>query len=168
MKKTENKPVKLYNVLFPVWLIVCIPSWLWLIIIPGNLAIDCLVCFLSLCALKHTGKGAVLKQVWWKLWLLGFAADAVGIVWLLLGLVLATPFGEVWENSVAHISHNSFAHPAAFLWTLVAVALSGVCIYFWDRRAMRRCAELDDRQRHMVALAMAIVTAPWLFFIPVY
>lgn len=168
MKKAANKPVKLYNVIFPFWLILCIPSWLWLLIIPGNLAVDCLVCFLTLCALKHAQKGTVLKRVWWKLWLLGFAADAAGIVWLVLGWALTVPFGEVWENSVGHILHNPFAHPAAFLWTLAAVALSGVCIYFWDRRAIRVCAELDGRQRHIVALVMAVATAPWLFFIPVY
>jgi len=167
MKRPESKPVKLYNVILPIWLIVCIASWLWLLIIPGNLVIDCLVCFLTLCALKHDQKNAVLQRVWWKLWLLGFAADAVGIVWLMLGWALTVPFGEVWENSVGHILHNPFAHPAAFLWTLAAVALAGVCIYFWDRRAMRG-AGLDDRQRHVAALAMAIVTAPWLFFIPVY
>ena len=48
------------------------------------------------------------------------------------------------------------------------MALAGVCIYFFDKRAMGSCELLDDRQRHVVALAMAIVTAPWLFFIPVY
>ena len=31
---------------------------------------------------------------------------------------------------------------------------------------MRSCELLDGRQRHAVALTMAIATAPWLFFIP--
>ena len=39
---------------------------------------------------------------------------------------------------------------------------------FFDKRAMRSCELLDGRQRHAVALAMAIATAPWLFFIPLY
>jgi len=163
-----NKQVRLYNILLPVWLILCIPSWLWLLLIPGNLAVDCLVCTLTLCALKCAQKKSVLKTVWWKLWLLGFAADAVGIAWLMLGWALTIPFGEVWENSVGHILHNPFVHPAAFLWALAAVALAGVCIYFWDRRVLRKCGELDTRQQHITALAMAVLTAPWLFFIPMY
>jgi len=163
-----NKPIKLYNVIFPVWLVLCIPSWLWLILIPANLAVDCLVCTLTLCALKCAQKKSVLRKVWWKLWVLGFAADAVGIVWLVVGWLLTVPFGDVWENSVGHILHNPFAHPAAFLWTLAAVALAGGCIYFWDRRVLRKCDELNARQQHIAALAMAVITAPWLFFVPVY
>ena len=50
----------------------------------------------------------------------------------------------------------------------LGVALAGVCIYFFDKRAMGSCELLDGRQRHIVALVMAIVTAPWLFFIPTY
>lgn len=55
-----------------------------------------------------------------------------------------------------------------FLWTLAGIAIAGVCIYFFDKRAMRKCALLTDREKHTVALAMAVVTAPWLFFLPVY
>lgn len=168
MRRFENRGVRLYNVIFPVWLLVCYPSWLWLILIPGNLAVDCLVCFFALRVLRHERWGAVLKKVWWKVWLLGFAADGVGILWLVLGWLLTVPLGGFWEDSVGHILHNSFAHPAAFLWTLAAVALAGVCIFLWDRRVLRRCGEMDDRQVKVVAAAMAVVTAPWLFFVPVY
>ena len=41
-------------------------------------------------------------------------------------------------------------------------------IYFFDKRAMRSCTLLDGRQKHIVALTMAIVTAPWTFLIPLY
>ena len=140
----------------------------WLIVIPGNLIIDCLVLFLTLLALKHRDRGGVVKQLWWKFWLLGFAADAIGVAWMLLGWLLTIPFGSVWESSVGHIMHNPFAHPAAFLWTLAVVALAGVCIYFFDKKAMGRCDLLTPREKHIIALTMAVVTAPWLFFIPMY
>lgn len=48
------------------------------------------------------------------------------------------------------------------------MALAGVCIYFLDRRAMKYCVLLSDREKYIIALTMAVVTAPWLFFIPVY
>ena len=163
-----KKQTRLYNLIFPVWLIVAIPSPLWLAVLPGNLAVDCAVLFFALLALKHTRKGAVVKKLWWRFWLLGFAADAAGVVWMLLGMLACIPFGEAWENTVGHISHNAFANPWAFLWTLAGVAVAGVCIYFFDKRAMKSCGLLTDRERHIIALAMAIVTAPWLFFIPVY
>ena len=161
------KQTKLYNVILPIWLLVLFPQ-VWLIAIPGNLIIDCAVLLLTLLALKHQQKKEVLKKLWWKLWLLGFAADAVGVAWMILGLVPAWLFGARWEATVGHISHNPFAHPAAFVWTLTGVALAGVCIYFFDKRAMRSCTLLTGREKHITALTMALVTAPWLFFIPMY
>lgn len=163
MKKT-----RLYNIILPVWLILAIPSPLWLAVLPGNLLVDCAVLFFTLLALKHAQKGAVMKQLWWKFWLLGFAADAVGVVWMFLGLLGYIPFGTAWEDTVSHAAHNPFHNPWAFLWTLAGVALSGVCIYFFDRRAMKSCGLLTGREKHITALAMAIATAPYLFFIPVY
>lgn len=162
------KQTRLYNLILPVWLILAIPSPLWLAVLPGNLLVDCLVLFLTLTALRHARRGAVLKQLWWKFWLLGFAADAVGVVWMFLGVVGYIPFGKVWENTVAHVTHNAFANPWAFLWTLAGVALAGVCIYCFDRRAMKSCGLLTEREKHIIALAMAAATAPYLFFIPVY
>ena len=48
------------------------------------------------------------------------------------------------------------------------MALAGVCIYFFDKRVMGKCDLLTDRERHLVALSLAVVTAPWTFFIPTY
>lgn len=163
-----KKQTRLYNVILPIWMIVALPSPLWLVILPGNLLADCLVLLITLLALKHPQKGAVVKQLWWKLWLLGFAADAIGVVWMFLGWLGYLPFGDVWENTVFHVTHNAFANPWAFLWTLAGVALAGVCIYFFDKRAMKSCELLSQRERHVIALTMAVLTAPYLFFIPVY
>lgn len=165
MKKT----VRLYNVIFPIWLLLLFPQ-VWLIALPGNLAVDCLVLLAALTVMRQRQKGAIVKKLWWRFWLLGFGADAAGVVWMGLGLLPAwvMPGWSAWEDSVGHITHNAFAHPAAFAWTLAGVALSGTCIYFFDKRAMAACPQLSDSQRHKIALAMAAVTAPWLFFIPVY
>lgn len=163
-----KKQTRLYNLILPIWLIVALPSPLWLIVLPGNLLVDCAVLFVCLLALKHTRKGAVVKQLWWKFWLCGFAADAIGVVWMFLGTMGYIPFGEAWENTVSHVSHNAFLNPWAFLWTLAGVALAGVCIYCFDKRCMKSCEQLTGREKHIISLTMAVVTAPYLFFIPVY
>lgn len=162
-----KKQTRVYNLLFPIWLIWLFPQVL-VFVIPGNLLIDCAVLFLALLALKHPQKGAVIKKLWWKFWLLGFAADGVGVAWMFLGWLLAIPFEDFWDDTLRYIMHNPFGHPLAFLWTLAGVALAGVCIYFFDRRAMRSCGLLSEREKRVTALALAIVTAPWLFFIPMY
>lgn len=163
-----KKQTRLYNIILPIWLVVALPSPLWLAIIPGNLLVDCAVLFLALLVLKHTQKGAVVKQLWWRFWLLGFAADALGVVWMLSGMLGYIPFGDAWEDTVSHVTHNAFHNPWAFLWALAGVALAGACIYFFDKRAMKSCELLTGREKHITALAMAVITAPYLFFIPVY
>lgn len=162
-----KKQTRVYNLFFPIWIIWLFPQVL-VFVIPGNLAIDCAVLFFTLLALKHAQKGAVIKKLWWKFWLLGFAADLVGTAWMFLGWLLAVPFEDFWDDTLIYIMYNPFGHPLAFLWTLIGVALSGVCVYLFDGRAMGSCELLDHRQRHVTALTMAIVTAPWLFFIPLY
>ena len=121
-----KRELRLYNVIFPIWLLFLFPTVL-ILVIPANLAVDSLVLLLTLLALKHDGKRAVLKQLWWKFWLLGFAADGVGVLWMLLGFL---PFqndalAPLWSDTLRYIMHNPFGHPAAFLWTLVGVADAG-------------------------------------------
>ena len=153
-----KRSVKLYNVLLPIWILYFFPQ-VWLITLPGNLLIDCLVLLLTLAALKHTGKRAVLKKLWWKFWLLGFLADFIGAA-LLFGVwylsLLPEPVGPWVEGIIYDAFVNPFRSLPALLYTLAGVALAGVCIYFFDKRAMRSCPQLDGRQRHIIALAMAV------------
>ena len=164
-----KREMRLYNVIFPIWMLFLFPQVL-LVVLPANLAVDSLVLLLALLALKHEGKRAVLKRLWWKFWLLGFAADGVGVLWMLLGFL---PFqndalSPLWNDTLRYIMHNPFGHPAAFLWTLAGVALAGYCIYRFDKWAMKNCVLLSEGGQRKIALAMAVVTAPWLFFIPMY
>ena len=165
-----NRGKRLYNVILPIWMLWIFPK-VWLVVLPGNLAIDCLVLFFSLAALGCKKKGAVLRQVWWKIWLLGFAADAVGTAWMFLGFLPIVVMGGSagwWEENIAGIMGSPFRTPLALVWTLIGIAAAGVCIYFWDRRLLRSCPELDERTGHIAALVLAVVTAPWTFFIPLY
>ncbi len=162
-----KRPVRLYNVLLPIWLLFLFPI-MWLAVLPGNLIIDCAVVFFSLLALKHTNKKGVLRYAWWRVWLLGFAADFVGVLFLFPSMIALDFLPEPWNSWLEPVMYNAFGSWLAFALTLIAVVLSGVCIYFFDRRALLSCPTLDDRQRHVVCLTLALVTAPWLFFIPMY
>ena len=170
----EKRPLKLYNVIFPIWILMFWPSPpVFLVTLFGNLAIDCLVVFLALLALKHPAKGAALGRCWWKVWLFGFLSDVIGAVWLAAGLfgswALDADGTAGWVSDFAMaMTVNPFPHPLALVWTAVGVAVAGACIYCFDRQVFRRVPELDGRQGHVLALALAIATAPWLFFVPVY
>lgn len=161
-----KKQTRLYNVIFPIWMLFLFPQ-VWLVALPGNLLIDCAVVLGALFLLKHEHKWKVLRQIWWKVWLLGFAADFMGITALLPSLILQDLLPDHLNDFIEPVLYNCFLSPVAFLWTAAAVALSGVCIYLFDREALRSCPLLTDRQRHLICLALAIITAPWTFFIPV-
>ena len=168
-----KRQTRIYNVIFPIWILILFPQIL-VFVIPANLAVDCAVLWFTLLALKHAQKGAVVKKLWWKFWLLGFAADVIGVAWMFLGWLSIDAIdrtgaaGDWVLPATQGLMMNPFRHPASFLWTLAGVALAGVCIYCFDKRAMRSCELLDGRQRHVVALTMAISTAPWLFFLPTH
>lgn len=156
-----KKQVKLYNVLFPVWLLWLFPQIL-VIVLPGNLLIDCLVLYCTLRVLKHTQKKAVVKELMWKFWFRGFGADLLGAAWLFCDMILMDMLGRAADL------YRPWSNPLAFLCTLSGVAVAGVCIYFSDKKAMEESDLLTDREKHTIALTMAIVTAPWLFFLPIY
>ena len=165
MKKRE---VRLYNMIIPVWLLWIFPQ-VWLIILPGNLLIDTAVLLCALMVLGRRDRGRLMKRLWWRVWWRGFAADAAGVAWLLLALVLwDMNIGRrrtFWQNWLGGVMGDPFSHPVSFLWTLMAVAIAGVCIYYLDKKPLRDTG-LTEREAHRAALALAVVTAPWTFFIP--
>ena len=164
--KANTGSVKLCNVLFPIWILIFFPQVL-AIVIPGNLIVDAAVLLLALAAMHHRAKGAVLRRCWWKVWLLGFAADLIGAAWMVLGWFV-TSWVPSLDSSLGKILYNPFGHPAAFLWTAAGVAIAGWFIFLLDRRVFRSVPELTSRQSTRLALTFAIVTAPWLFFLPLY
>ena len=94
-------------------------------------------------------------------------------MWLAAGLfgawALNADGSAGWVSDFAMaMTVNPFRHPLALVWTAVGVAIAGACIYFLDRRAFRCVPELDGRQGRVLALTLAVATAPWLFFVPVY
>lgn len=164
--KANTGSVKLCNVLFPIWILIFFPQVL-AIVIPGNLIVDMAVLLLALAVLGCREKGAVLRRCWWKVWLLGFAADLIGAAWMVLGWFV-TSWVPSLDSSLGKILYNPFGHPAAFLWTAAGVAIAGWFIFLLDRRVFRSVPELTSRQSTRLALTFAIVTAPWLFFLPLY
>ena len=170
----KGKPTRLYNVIFPVWILMFWPSPpVILLTLLGNLAIDLLVVSIALRGLKHPSLGAVLSGCWWKVWLYGFLSDVIGAAWLALGLfgawALDADGAGGWVSEFASaMTLNPFRHPLALAWIAIGVAIAGVGIYCFDRRVFQRNPELDRRQSHLLALALSIAIAPWLFFLPVY
>ena len=142
----RGKEVRLYNVLFPLWMLMLIPVT-WLVVLPGNFLIDSLVLIISLRVLKIED-----KKTWYKRHILpvfgfGLLADVIGAGFLFLMLVLELPQmgDEPWV-------------------TIPAMLIAADCIFVFNYFVTFRKAEQAIRLK--LALTFAIVTAPYTFLVP--
>lgn len=161
MKKSNS--VKLYNILLPLWLIIFLPSYLWLVLIPLNYLIDRVVLKWSLKDMPD--KGFFCRKHTWKVCLAGFFSDFVGAA---IMLAISMYSGEHSEKlyDIGHaVMFNPFSSLPGFLIVAACIAISAVCIYLIDKRILRK-AGLDTEQVKKSALRLAIITAPYLYLFP--
>lgn len=159
----KNGEIRLYNVIFPVWLVWLFPQLIWMVL-PANFLVDLLVLVLAFAAMRI---GRVWKNalgVVWRVWICGFLADIAGAALLFLMLLLPE------ESAAVQLVHaagmNPFDNPLAFLWVTLAVALAGVLIYVFNRKFCLKNLNVSDRQKRRCALVLAIATAPYFFYLP--
>ena len=192
MRKKQS--ITLYNILFPVWLLVWIPSPLWLLLIPLNFVIDYVVLYKSLPNDVDRSKNfqggmqrnkslpddaarsksfpdgmqrkAFCNKHTWKICAAGFAADFIGSLFLLASFIITSSHKLDSLRPVSHgLGLNPFESFAAFLIVVCAILLAAYCIYRFDSYLLKR-AGLSEEQGRKSALWLAVVTAPYLFLLP--
>ena len=75
----------------------------------------------------------------------------------------STDLGDVFEAAAAGATTV-----AGFLTILFAVVLSGICIFFLDKKWAFGKTDMTEAEIKKISLVMAIATAPYTFFIPLY
>ena len=161
MKKNE---IRLYNLILPLWLLIFMPPAV-LVTIPVNFAVDSAVLLLA----AHFVCPDFGKELWKKcilrVFIFGFLADFISA-----GILLALSFAAE-KSSFSDFYLEAIFSPLSSFGSVVllgcAVALAGVLIYIFDRFiSLKKAERLDDRQKRRVALFMAVLTAPYSFFVP--
>ena len=141
-----KKDVTLYNVLFPFWMLLLVPS-LWLIVLPGNFVIDSLVLLAAMAIYKVADRKRWYKQYIVPIFCFGIRSDLIGSGYMLLMVVLnVSRMGDEWYLTVPAI--------------LIAAAAIFLLNYFVTFRRE------DKAIRLKMALTFAIVTAPYTFLVP--
>ena len=162
MRKKQS--VTLYNILFPIWMLVWIPSPLWLLLIPMNFIIDYLVLYKSLPA--DAQRKPFCNRHAWKICAAGFAADFIGSLFLFAAFMITSSHKPDSLQAISHgLGLNPFENAAAFLIVVVAILLAAYCIYRFDRYILKRAGLLEGQSKTS-ALWLAVVTAPYLFLLP--
>ena len=141
------KETKLYNVLFPFWMLLMLPQ-LWIAVIPVNFLVDSLVLLLSMSVLKIDTKMQFYKKHILKVYLFGMLADVAGAAYMLIMMIMFD-IGRMGDE--------------VYL-TLPALAISAVLIFLLDY-----CFAFkgnDKKTRFFSSLMFVIATAPYTFLVP--
>ena len=158
-----KKSVTLYNMIFPMWSIyffgLLFPALL-LILLPANFLVDTLALLLLFYKMKLPEKKLLYRSGILRAWGFGFLADILASL-LMLGLSELIDFRAYGINI-----YLPYSNAEAFLFTTAAVVLAGGLIYFFHIKYVWRKTWLDVVQKRKIALGMAILTAPYLMYLP--
>lgn len=164
-----DKNTKLYNVIFPFWLLIIFPIT-WIIVLPANFIIDLLVVLFTLRFLKVENRKSIIKKVILKVWIMGFVADIIGSILMFFFTCIETnneAFNRWWyENIQNSVCYNPFENIFAFLVVTIFVAFVGFLIYLINVRWCLKKVDLTAEQKKRVALNLALFTAPYLYYLP--
>lgn len=143
----RSKSVTLYNVLFPIWMILLFPQ-MWLIVLPGNFLIDSLVLLASMAFLKMSEKKLFYKKHIFAVFSFGILSDIAGSALLFL-LCFVLELGHMGDELYL---------------TLPAILLSAAMIFMLNYYITFK--KVDRKTRLTLSIIFSVVTAPYTFLIP--
>ena len=142
-----KKELKLYNVLFPFWMLMLFPQ-VWLIVLPGNFIIDSLVLIIAMKILQIKEKKEFYKKSILRIFSVGIVSDIIGSIYMLV-LMTAFEVGRMGDELSL---------------TVPALIISAILIYF-----LNYFISFNDCERKLrikFSLTFAIITAPYTFLVP--
>ena len=160
----NKRIVKLYNIIFPMYMLWVVPPVIFIAAIL-NFIIDSIVILITEKVLKVKDIVSKYKKVILKVWGFGFLADFIGAFLLFL---ISALFEKLDIPIKYNIDYNPFGNIYAFIITMSCIIISGVLIYIFNKKFCYKKVDLTEREKHILALTMAILTAPYLFLLPVY
>ena len=157
-----SKEYKLNNIIFPAWALFVFP-FAWAVILPANFIIDSVVVVIALKLLRASNIKILYKKMIFKVWGLGFAADILGSISLMIILGFAD---DITRMKYRGLSYDPTSYPLGLILISIAVLISGILIYAFNYYGHFKELDMEPDQKKKLALSLAIVTAPYLMFLP--
>ncbi len=142
-----KKEVKLYNALFPLWMLLLFPQ-IWYIVLPGNFIIDSLVLLVSMLVFKVENKTKCYTSSILKIFGFGILSDVVGSAYMLT-MTVVFQLGRMGDEPYL---------------TVPALIISAILIFVLNYFITFK--KYDQKLRFKMSLIFAIVTAPYTFLVP--
>ena len=165
-----KKQIKLYNVIFPIWLLLIFPQT-WLVSIPTNFIIDLTVVVVAMKLLKINDIKLYAKKSILNVVVFGFLSDIIGGLFMLLpNFIYSSVPNNISDWMYRHIltaaMYDPFSSLWGFLYVVFCIVISSVFIYLFNSKLSFNKTEISIIEKKKISLALAIVTAPYLFLIP--
>ncbi|MBR1824551.1 MAG: hypothetical protein IJ779_10015 [Ruminococcus sp.] len=121
-----------------------------------------------------------MKKYSWRVCLFGFLSDFIGALFLLGVFEGISLIGEHMIDSgnkatglkIARWAGsgmiNVWQDPLTFIIAAVGVGISALLIWTFNKRMLRKNTEIGEENARYIAKWLTIVTAPYLYLIPVY
>ena len=151
---------KLYNVLFPIWVLIFLPPILFLFLLGNGLLI-----FLLFTVFKKIEKKQNLKNVWIRL-LLASSASYIFMVLLLLIPQLLGEHSFIYEHFAYPLSTNPWQDSFAIIYLIVSFLISLILFCLMIYYFILKNIDLTTKRKKLYTLLFAIFSAPYLFFLP--
>ena len=148
--------------IFPAWALYMVPFF-WFIVLPANFVIDSIVVLAALAFMKVPEKKHIYRKIIFKVWGLGFAADILGSICLMVMLGFA---GDITQYKYRGLEYDPAAYPIGIILITVSIIISGILIFIFNYYGHFRTLDLDPGKRKKLALTLAIATAPYLMYLP--
>jgi len=158
----KTKDIKLYNIIFPVYMLWLIPPVIFIVGIL-NFIIDSIVVLITEKILKLEDMFSKYKKVIFKVWIFGFLADFIGALFLFITSAL---FDDLNIPIKYNIDYNPFGNIYALIITVIGILIAGILIFIFNKKICFKKIDITEKQRFILSLVMAIVTAPYLFLLP--
>lgn len=172
MKMGSKKQTKLYNVIFPIWILWLFPVT-WIVVLPANFLIDLAVVVITLKVLSVEHIKEIAKKVIFKVWIFGFVSDFIGTVAMFsvnfmdMAIGNHSVLGEWWYKYLTNaVTYRPFENIYSILWVSACVVITGYFIYLFNYKVSFKKVDLDEEVKKKLALSLAVFTAPYLFYLP--
>lgn len=166
---------RLYNLIFPTYMLFAFIPILWLVSFVGNFVIDTVVVLITYLFLFKSFDFKFYKKHILKIWILGFVADIIGVFYLSAVSIATDPsYYESPKNIAESIlsgiylatNHSVFDSFWSFAFVFSGVILSAVFIFIFNYYVILFNSGLTKQQIRTISLSIAVFTAPYTFLLP--
>lgn len=170
--------VRLYNMILPPFMLMMFLPKLWFISLVGNFIIDSVMVLIISLIMFRKVSGVFYKKSIFKVWLLGFASDFIGVIYLLIISRIAYSSDAYYYKERDSVfrkyltgANRAFSHcDTSSFWAVVYLAsgilVAAIFIFLFNYFISLRKTDLTKKQRLFSSIILAVCTAPYTFLLP--